>query len=519
MSSQETIDAIVLADKLRQDAEDAAANCHPHGTPDWPRLATDIEEDLELARRQRPAAANASVVEAGNVASQGALRDGYRVEKQPTGSWSLGNASSVGSWTSWTLGAQLETTRDANEIGSSNFHPEKAPYVNKSDGSTVYTYRIAAIEHSLLAPVPSAPNFEHVHMNDTVIASSFDDNEQVEGSTTYAEPPGTDQLARRFASVTQLPTIEAKDKWAAIAQGDSQLHGLRQLVDEGRVQCVLHAGRHTYAYLEKTVAECELTPCQKEHKFGLKFVQRLQPQPTAPASSASPPVACSLPASTVTQPHAPSASVSRGLASAGEGSGSDRFLGGVHDDDAMETDGAPSSDAALDDEVASGSMSSGVRSPGGKFVAIVPSAPKLKGPNAQPTAAVQTSMGLINMLRRLSGLPEMDPASSPLWAASGRAKLQEIERVRQMMPRLSDEFLPPITKAAREGTWRAKKEAYDEGDSDVLASASKEEKALIAMSNGGRNGGRLEPMPLETSARHVCPHPRTARAAATHPSA
>ena len=48
---------MVLAAKLRQDAEDPAANCRPHGTPDWPRLATDIEEDLELARRQRPAAA------------------------------------------------------------------------------------------------------------------------------------------------------------------------------------------------------------------------------------------------------------------------------------------------------------------------------------------------------------------------------------------------------------------------------------------------------------------------------
>jgi len=55
---------------------------------------------------------------------------------------------------------------------------------------------------------------------------------------------------------------------------------------------------------------------------------------------------------------------------------------------------------------------------------------------------------VINSLRTLSGVQEIAAESTPLWGLSGRAKLSEQERLRKLMPRLSDEFLPPITKAA-----------------------------------------------------------------------
>ena len=58
----------------------------------------------------------------------------------------------------------------------------------------------------------------------------------------------------------------------------------------------------------------------------------------------------------------------------------------------------------------------------GKWEAIVVSHPKLKGPNATPTAAVQTITGCLNVLRNWSDLAQIDPSTSSLWLRTSKVR-------------------------------------------------------------------------------------------------
>ena len=348
-----------------------------------------------------------------HLSRQEGIRNGFRVERRPTGSWEKEEASTWSCWTSWVLAKQLETTRELKLVGSSDFDSQKAPYVKDADGSVVFTHKAAMVNHSLLARDPLNPKFQAVHIGDVAFMTPLDTNEQVEDSTTYAEPAGTDALAQQYAHVSQLPTLKAQDKCGAVAQGDSQLGGLKQLCADGHAQCVLHAGPSVYGYLGTTTGACEMVPGQRAHKFGLKLVQ--MPPPSEPAPSPSPPaVAVPAPPSAVSplvsspQPPAPS----------------------------------PPTPAVT---------SSTQPSPAANFVAIGPSPPKLKGRHAQPTPAVQTTTSLDNCLRRLSNFPEIAVESSPLWGLTSKAKTDQQLRLGELMPRLSNEFKADTSGQAQGG--------------------------------------------------------------------
>ena len=354
-STEVTAEALVAA--FFKDAQ-TAANCKPYGKPNFSQLPEQLKPTFALARSEKTASADMNIVEQGNSLSIHWVNQGMRVETMPMGSWSLGEASVWDVKTSWPLGGQIETTRDNKErIGKSNFDLQKGPWVSDTDGGTVPTYKTAMVEVTCLARYPTQPKFTSVHMNDVCIMTTYDENKQVgSGSrpTTYKEPPDTDKAARVCASVTVLPTLVSREKAGALAQGDSQMPALKQLVDDGKVQAILHAGPAVYAALGKSVAQCEFTPGQQDHLFGLKLVQMRD----APA----------------------------------------------------------------------------------KLYGIVVSSPKLYGPNAEPDAAVQTSMGVINCLRQISGFDEIAVESSPLWARTVRAKHDEVTKLQKLMPRLSAEF-------------------------------------------------------------------------------
>ena len=96
------------------------------------------------------------------------------------------------------------------------------------------TFQTAIVEAALLAPNPSDPPFTAVHLNDVSFATMFDENVQTgKGSrpTTYKEPPKTNEIARACASASVLPTLRSPEKPGALAQGDSQLQALHQLVE------------------------------------------------------------------------------------------------------------------------------------------------------------------------------------------------------------------------------------------------------------------------------------------------
>lgn len=290
------------------------------------------------------------------------------------------------------LAKQLETTRDLKLIGSSDFDSQKAPYVKDAAGHVVFTHKVAMVNHALLARDPLTPSFQAVHIGDVAFMTPLETNEQVKDSTTYVEPPGINALAKKYAHVSQLPTLKAQDKCGAVAQGDSQLGGLKQLVTDGHAQCVLHAGRSVYGYLGTYTGACEMVPGQRDHKFGLKLVQMPPPAGAVPAQPSA-----VLPLASSPQPLAPSLPLP-----------------------VLTADTQPS--------------------PSAKFVAIGPSAPKLKGCHAQPTAAVQTTTSLDNCLRRLSNFPEIAVESSPLWGLTSKAKTEQQQRMSELMPRLSEEF-------------------------------------------------------------------------------
>ena len=176
------------------------------------------------------------------------------------------------------------------------------------------------------------------------------------------------RIARACASASVLPTLRSPEKPGALAQGDSQLQALHQLVEDGSIRAVLHAGPAVYKLFGKSVAECEMTPGQVKHLLiGLKLVQ--MPDDTC------------------------------------------------------------------------------------KLIGIVVSSPKLKGPNAEPAATVQTTMGVINVLRVLSGLAEILVASSPLWGRTCRASHNELARLSTLMPRLAEAFKADTSAQAK---WEAR---------------------------------------------------------------
>ena len=351
-----TVTAEALVAALSEDAQ-TATNCKPYGKPDFSLLLEQLKPTLDLAQSEKTANADMNIVEQGVSLSTYWVDQGMRAETQPMGSWSRNEASLWDMKTSWPLGAQIETTRDKERIGKSNYDVQKGPYVCDTDGGTVATYKTGMVEVTLLASDPTRPKFTSVHMNDVCVMTPYDENVQVgSGSqpTTYKEPPGTDNAARACAHVTVLPTLVSREKAGALAQGDSQMPALKRLVDDGKVLAVLHAGPATYSLLGKSVAQCEFTPGQRDHKFGLKLVQ----------------------------------------------------------------------------------MSDGPA----KLYGIVVSSPKLYGPNAEPDPAVQTSMGVINCLRRISGFDEIAVESSPLWGRTVHATLDELTKLQKLMPRLSAEF-------------------------------------------------------------------------------
>ena len=224
---------------------------------------------------------------------------------------------------------------------------------------------------------------------------------------------GTDALAQKYAHVSQLPTLKAQDKCGAVAHGDSQLCGLQRLVEDGHAQCVLHAGPNVYGYLATTTAACEMTPGQKDHKFGLKLVQM------PPLSERAP-----LPSPPVVSVHAPPSAVLP-LAS------SPLPL--------AQPPPTPAKAVSMQQSIAA------------NFVAIGPSPPKLKGPHAQPTPAVQTTTSLDNCLRRLSNFPETAVESSPLWGLTSKAKTGQQQRLSELMPRLSEAFEADTSGQSRGG--------------------------------------------------------------------
>lgn len=71
--------------------------------------------------------------------------------------------------------------------------------------------------------------------------------------------PGPAPAPRCCPSALVLPTLCNPEKPGALAQGDSQLQALHQLVEDGSVRAVLHAGPAVYKLFGKSVSECEMT--------------------------------------------------------------------------------------------------------------------------------------------------------------------------------------------------------------------------------------------------------------------
>ena len=103
VSTKVTEEALVAA--YYKDAQ-TAANCKPYGKPDFSLLPEQLKPTLALAQSEKTASADMTIVEQGVSLSTHWVDQGMRVETQPMGSWSLGEASPWDMKTSWPLGAQ-----------------------------------------------------------------------------------------------------------------------------------------------------------------------------------------------------------------------------------------------------------------------------------------------------------------------------------------------------------------------------------------------------------------------------
>ena len=91
-------------------------------------------------------------------------------------------------------------------------------------------------------------------------------------------------------------------------------------------------------------------------------------------------------------------------------------------------------------------------------------------------------MGVINVLRVLSGLAEIPVASSPLWGRTCRASHDELARLRALMPRLAEAFKADTSGSAKSGRKGGRK-----GGRATIASHGEQ------MGNGGRKSSTRFP--------------------------
>ena len=274
----------------------------------------------------------------------------------------------------WVLGANPDTTRNPAEIGSSAFNDQDGPYVKASDGEVVGTLDTIKLEHAVLAPDPNNPDHTSVRTCDLVFATPFDSNvRKTKKDRTYADPSKNEALVGECAPFSVMPGQRSQTSWATVSDGGAQLGALKQLVDRGEIECIWHAGPLVLRLFDKVPGEVELTPNPSgQQRFGLFFIVL----PDRPAASATPPE----PSPAGPPPQLPS-------------------------QQPPASDKPPASPPLL-----------------GKWEAIIASHPKLKGPNATPTAAVQTITGSLNCFRRWSGLAEVNPTTSPLWHRTTKAR-------------------------------------------------------------------------------------------------
>ena len=361
-----SINAIVEA--FVDDAE--RPGYRPRGRADHKKLRRELERNATRAQAHQLQPADPAAVETGNAGARH-LVSRFRVEKKPCSTAELDGAHSVDHRSSWVLGANPDTTRDITEVGHSTFPAQEAPYVKAADGSVVPTLDTIKLQHAMLEPDPNNPVHTSVRTWDLLFATPFDSNERVsKKNRTYTDPSKAASLVDECAPFSVMPGLRSQTSWATVSDGDAQLGALERLVDTSAIECIWHAGPSVMRLFGKVPGEVELTPNPiGKQRFGLYFV--VLPDPSD-ASAATP------------EPSPPESSL------------------------------ADPSDASAAPQAALPLL--------GKWEAIVASHPKLKGPNATPTAAVQTITGSLNCLRRWSGLAEVDPTTSPLWLRTSKVR-------------------------------------------------------------------------------------------------
>ena len=347
----------------------------PHGRPDYEKLRQQLLLNSKCAQARKPQPPDLAAVEMGLEGARH-LVVRLRVEKSPCSTAGLGDANPVNHRTSWVLGANPDTTRDATKIGTSAFNAQDAPYVKAADGSVVGTLDTVKLQHAMLALDPSKPDHTSVRTCDLLFATPFDSNERMsEKNRTYKDPSKDTALVAACAPFSMMPGLRSQTSWATVSDGGAQLGALEQQVNAGAIECIWHAGPSVLRLFGKTPGEVELTPGSRgKQRFGLFFV--VLPDP--PRASTAPPDPSPVP----DPPHASTAPP-----------------------EPSHTWPTP-----LEPPL------------GGKWEAIVPSHPKLKGPNATPTTAVQVITGNLNVLRRWSGLAQIDPNTSPMWLRTSKVR-------------------------------------------------------------------------------------------------
>jgi hypothetical protein len=351
----------------------------PCGRADHMKLRRELERNATLAQARQLQPADPAAVETGNAGAR-QLVDRFRVEKKPMSTAELDGAHPVDHRTSWVLGANPDTTRDTTEVGQSAFPAQEAPYVKAADGSVVPTLDTIKLQHAMLDPDPNNPDHTSVRTWDLLFATPFDSNErQSKKNRTYKDPSKDKSLVDECAPFSVMPGLRSQTSWATVSDGDAQLGALERLVHDSAIECVWHAGPSVMRLFGKVPSEVELTPNPRtKQRFGLFFVVLPDPRGASTEAPEPSPPEPSPPKPSLAVPLSPPQSVEQQQPPASA---------------------APPATLPLL----------------GKWEVIVASHPKLKGPNATPTAAVQTITGSLNVLRQWSDLQQIDPTTSPLW--------------------------------------------------------------------------------------------------------
>ena len=140
--ASDAVTAQALVQAFKKDAESRLSFCRPIGEINYGRFEEELEVTLRRARAEGLVAADQAAVMTGEAMAKELLGSGYLVEHTPLGSYSLGNASLMAQVSSWVLGENMDLTNELLRIGQSKYDLQSAPYVNRTDGGTVFTFEV-----------------------------------------------------------------------------------------------------------------------------------------------------------------------------------------------------------------------------------------------------------------------------------------------------------------------------------------------------------------------------------------